>query len=227
MLETTASQAMRSPPAARTAIDGAVLHLEARHLDAGAEVGALVGGELRQPLRHGARAALRIPHALGRLHVADGAEHRRRQVGAGADILAVMVQHLRQPRVRHVAADHLGHRPAHAQRHHVAQGVGVEVGAEVHGVEQVLDRLPEEEPLRHVVQGARHLLEAAVALAVALARREGRPWSAPSRRRPPAGRCACRRRRSSATAGRAGSSAGRAPGRARPRRRCGAARAAR
>ena len=83
-----------------------------------------------------------------------------------------MVQHLREPRVRHVAADHLRHRPAHAQRHHVAQGVGVEVGAEVQRVEHILDRFPEEEPLRHVVQGARHLLEPAVALAVALARRK-------------------------------------------------------
>ena len=83
-----------------------------------------------------------------------------------------VIQHLREPVVLDARADRAGDRGAHAQRHHIAQGRRIEVGAHVHRVEQIFDGLPEEEPVRHVVQLRRELLEAAVAVADAAARRE-------------------------------------------------------
>ena len=65
-----------------------------------------------------------------------------------------------------MAADDLGDGPAHAQRHDVPHGVGREVGLHVDGIGQALDRFPEEELLRDLVQILRHLLEALVAFAL-------------------------------------------------------------
>ena len=72
-----------------------------------------------------------------------------------------------------MAADHLRHGAAHAQRHHIPHRVRVEIGAHVHRVADAFHRLPEEELLGHLVQLLRHLLEAAVAGALAAAGGEG------------------------------------------------------
>ena len=64
-------------------------------------------------------------------------------------------------------ADHTRRGLTHAQRHDVLQDVWLEVVAEIQRVADALDRLPEKELFRHVVQVVRHFLEALVAFAQA------------------------------------------------------------
>ena len=105
-------------------------------------------------------------------------------------------------------ADRAGDRGAHAQRHHIAQGRRIEVGAHVHRVEQIFDR-----PSRRRT-GSTRRAAAPRAFGSGGSRRRRRgparsgPCCPPSPRRPRRGRSASRRRRSSAIADRGG--AGRA-----------------
>ena len=108
MLEMTASQAIRLAGGGLDALDRAVLDDRSRSTSTVRSGGRRRGPrrELRQRLPRTARVppiGYQTP-SVG-LHVRDRAEHRRRAIGRGADILAEMVEHLRQAGVRHMAAD--------------------------------------------------------------------------------------------------------------------------
>ena len=146
---------------------GVVLDNKASDLGIGAQFSAQIAGQLGQAFGHRPGAALGVPDALGRLHIADGAQHGRRGIGVGADILHVVVEHLRHIRIRHMLADDAGGRAAHAQRHDILQHIRLEIIGKIQRIADPFDRLPEEEFFRHIMQVSGHVLEALIALAQA------------------------------------------------------------
>ena len=99
--------------------------------------------ELGQRLRHGARAAHRIPDAFVGLHVRDAAEHGGRAVGRRADVLREVVDHLRDARIGRECAHRARDGAAHAHREHVAEHLRIERRLPIEHVAQPADRLVE------------------------------------------------------------------------------------
>ena len=95
--------------------------------------------ELRQRLRHGARAADWIPHAFVSLHVRDAAKHGGRTVGRRADILGEVVDHLGDARIGRECAHRARDGAAHAHREHVAEHLGIERRLQIEHVAQTAD----------------------------------------------------------------------------------------
>ena len=110
----------------------------------------------------------------------DGAQHRRGAVGRRTDVLNEVIEHLGDAGVMHSPSHRSGDRRPHAQAQHIRERGGGEVAPEIDGIAQALDRLPEEEALRHFVQTLRDLEEGRIALGDATAwceRLEFRPHS--------------------------------------------------
>ena len=74
-----------------------------------------------------------------------------------------MIQHLRDARILDALAYLAGHRGAHAQAEHILQRGQIHVLLEVHGIQHVFNRTPEEKLLTDLVQLGRHRNEIFVA----------------------------------------------------------------
>ena len=66
----------------RDAAHRAADNLNIRDLGIRAQISPKRCREVREPFRRGARTAHRIPNTFGCLHIANAAQHRRRQIGA-------------------------------------------------------------------------------------------------------------------------------------------------
>ena len=229
MLETTQSKGSMPPSARFTPPDRAVFHIEAGDLGRGFQRRAESPASLAS-----ASATARVPPSDTRspsaaCMCAIGAQHRRRAIGVGADILREMIEHLGEALVLDMGTDWC-RRPSCPMRRLITSRrvSGVEIGAHVDRVEQILHRLPEEEALGHAVQVFRHRLELAIALAIAAPGREPVPWRRPSPRHSRRDRSGCRSSKKQPHCGsrRRRSRVNRSD-RARPRRRSAPARAAR
>ena len=118
---------------------------------------AELGTQTNQRLRDSARASLRVPNPLFRLHVTNGTKNRRRVVRRRAHVLHIVIQHLGHARI----LDEFPNRSrdalpqAHAQN--ILEHRDLKAATDIKGVAHGANRLPEEKLVGNVVQFFRKL----------------------------------------------------------------------